>query len=131
MLHQASDFLHRGVNELAVARSNALQWIVQQQSQRLDIGLHVATGRHNHHSRAVHDVVTGKQHAVVFQQEAVVIADMPRRMQRSQGKLGGLQQPVVVEQCCGREGIVLKAVIRRQRANHLGAGGSGYSLPGR
>ncbi len=131
MLHQP---LHRGrrvLNNITVARRNLPERIGQQQLQGFNIGFHVATGRNNHHRRAVHDVIASEQHALFLEKKTVVVTDMPGRMDCPQGNLVSGQNVIVLQFYGGLEGLVLMVILRRHRPDNLGTGSLRHRLRSR
>ena len=63
-------------NHVTVPRCDRLYIVVQQSLEGVDVGFHIATGRDDHDSRAVHDVIASKHNPLLLEQKAEVIVDM-------------------------------------------------------
>ena len=86
----------RPVDQEAVSRREPLEVFVEQQAQRLQVGLHVAVGRVDHHRRALHQMVAGEQQLLLLQQIAQMVRRMARRVDHAQRRVGAEFDAVAV-----------------------------------
>ena len=131
----AHEFFYLGAaigNQITVPGRNRLHIVVQKPFQRRDVIGHIATGRHDHDGRAIHNMVSGKHHALFLEQIAHVVIHMA-------GSADGPQRPIFAGNAIivfnlgrGLEGQILVTIVlggapdeRRPcpRGNERGAGG--------
>ena len=72
---------------------------------------HIAARWHDHHGRAIHDVVPGENHALFLKQVTDMIVDMARGTDRSQRPSLSRDALIVLNLCSGLEREILVLVV--------------------
>ena len=90
----------------------------QQVVERFDIGLHVAIRRVNDHCRALHDVISGEQQALVHQQVTQVIGGVAGGVQNLEVAGFGADQCPWHRLLIRLEGAIVFNAIRCRPAQH-------------
>ena len=111
-----------------MAGRDEFERVIEQQLQRLDIRFHIAARRNYDYCGTVHDVITGKQHALFLKEVAIVVTDMPGRVDRAQREFVRRQALIVRDGASIDECRVLESVILDDIADQFGAGCRGYGL---